>query len=396
MENYPASGTLIEAEEFDDYGGWLMDSQFDLEMGSPYLLAHGNGVPVADATTHISIAKPGHYNVWVRAKDWVPGYHPGRFELAINDHELEHIFGASDSDWSWECAGKQWLPSGKTRLTLHDLTGFCARCDAIFLTEEDNVAPPNGSGEVARAWRRTFRGLDAEPLAVGSFDAVVVGGGEPGCVAALAAARLGSRVALVYDRPVLGGNASVEIGLSPRGLVSPLTNEVYQRHPNGDLRVKDLLDAEPKATVFLSHTVFDAGVEHAKITYVDARDARSGREIRLTAPNFIDSSGKAILGLLAGAETMYGQESQAEYGESLAPKQRDNFHHGNTVFFRTCIEDQPHPFPDVAWAIEVAKDYADLGGQIRQPGLENGPGPKVIDPKSQKPGKNVSPVWTGR
>ena len=24
---------LIEAEEFDDYGGWVLDSQFDHEMG---------------------------------------------------------------------------------------------------------------------------------------------------------------------------------------------------------------------------------------------------------------------------------------------------------------------------------------------------------------------------
>ena len=42
---------LVEAEEFDDYGGWTLDSQFETEMGSPYLLAHGLGVPVADATT---------------------------------------------------------------------------------------------------------------------------------------------------------------------------------------------------------------------------------------------------------------------------------------------------------------------------------------------------------
>jgi len=34
---------LIEAEEFDDFGGWTLDSQFETEMGSPYLLAHGLG-----------------------------------------------------------------------------------------------------------------------------------------------------------------------------------------------------------------------------------------------------------------------------------------------------------------------------------------------------------------
>ena len=46
-----ASGILIEAEDFENYGGWLLDSQFEAQMGSPYLLAHGLGRPVADATT---------------------------------------------------------------------------------------------------------------------------------------------------------------------------------------------------------------------------------------------------------------------------------------------------------------------------------------------------------
>ncbi|KAH9232978.1 hypothetical protein K456DRAFT_1762469 [Colletotrichum gloeosporioides 23] len=84
MTSLPQSGILLEAEDFHDYGGWILDSQFDSEMGSPYLLAHGNGKPVADATTVLSTEK-GHYHVWVRAKDWVPGHHPGQFTLTINE-----------------------------------------------------------------------------------------------------------------------------------------------------------------------------------------------------------------------------------------------------------------------------------------------------------------------
>lgn len=101
-----SSKLLVEAEEFDNYGGWVLNSQFDLEMGSPYLLAHGNGIPVEDASTCIHIDTPGEYNVWVRAKDWVPGYHPGRFELYINGIPLDHEFGANDMDWTWEHGGK--------------------------------------------------------------------------------------------------------------------------------------------------------------------------------------------------------------------------------------------------------------------------------------------------
>ena len=58
-----SSGILVEAEAFDDFGGWVLDSQFEVEMGSPYLLAHGKGRPVADATTVISIKDAGEYKV---------------------------------------------------------------------------------------------------------------------------------------------------------------------------------------------------------------------------------------------------------------------------------------------------------------------------------------------
>ena len=43
------------------------------------------------------------------------------------------------------------------------------------------------------------------------YDFVVVGGGLTGICAAMAAARHGAKVALVHDRPVLGGNAGSEI-----------------------------------------------------------------------------------------------------------------------------------------------------------------------------------------
>ena len=76
---------LIEAEHFDYTGGWVVDQQFIPTMGSPYLLAHGLGVPVDNATTVVTFPKKGIYYYWVRTKDWVPSQpsHPGRFEIII-------------------------------------------------------------------------------------------------------------------------------------------------------------------------------------------------------------------------------------------------------------------------------------------------------------------------
>ena len=48
-------------------------------------------------------------------------------------------------------------------------------------------------------------------------DICIIGGGMSGLVAAVAAARHGSKVILMHDRPVLGGNASSEIRMWIRG-----------------------------------------------------------------------------------------------------------------------------------------------------------------------------------
>ncbi|WP_291201639.1 FAD-dependent oxidoreductase [Hyphomonas sp.] len=375
-EDKQPDGILIEAEDFASYGGWVLDSQFEVQMGSPYLMAHGLGRPVEDATTTVVVDEAGDYEVWVRAKDWVPGYHPGQFALSINGTRLETIFGANDQDWSWQSAGKVALPAGEVSLALHDLTGFNGRCDAVFIGRLGGE-PPNDVGEQSRAWRRRLRRLPAEPVDAGQYDVVVVGGGISGCAAALAAARLGQKVALIHDRPVLGGNASTEIGLMPRGTQGALLKELSERNAAGELRAQSLLEAEPTATLFLEHRVVSAVRHGDRIDSIDAVEARTGMERRIRGAIWIDASGVAILGVLAGAETLFGREARSEFNEPYAPETADDMHHGNTLFFRTRMADAPVDFPDVPWATEVSKDYANLSGQLVVPGLENGPGPKA-------------------
>ncbi len=369
-----ASGVLIEAEDFDSYGGWVLDSQFESQMGSPYLLAHGLGRPVADATTIIDLAAAGEYDVWVRTRDWAPPHGPGRFSLSINGTTLETQFGVQSAEWSWHPAGRVSLPKGEVKLALHDLTGFDGRCDAIFLGR-DGAVPPNGVDDESRKWRKALRGLPDQPVDAGEFDVVVVGGGISGCAAALTAARLGQSVALIHDRPVLGGNASKEIGLMPRGAQGKLLLELAERTPDGDLAALSLLQAEPTATVFLEHRIIAAAREGDRIVSVDAVQAKGGLERRFRGRMFIDTSGVAMLGVLAGAETMFGREARSQYDEPYAPEVADEMHHGNTLFFRTRMADHPVPFPEVPWATEVSKDYANLSGQLTKPGVENGPGP---------------------
>src|SRR4029078_9813195 len=104
--------------------------------------------------------------------------------------------------------------------------------------------------------------------------------------------------------------------------------------------------------------------EGSRIVSVDSVEARGGHERRFKGSIFIDTSVVAILGVLAGAETLFGREARSEFNEPYAPEVADEMHHGNTLFFRTRMAEQPVPFPDVPWATEVAKDYANLSGQL--------------------------------
>ena len=247
-----AEDILVEAEGFADSGGWVNDPQFLDAMGSPYLLAHGLGRPVRAATTTVRIAQPGLYRLWVRTKDWVPSHHPGIFRVLVNGTELDVTFGNQGDDWFWQPGGTVDLRAGNTVLELKDLTGFDGRCDAIFLSDDPASQPPPSPDEEMAAWRRWLLGLPDIPPVAGQFDVVVVGGGIPGCSAALAAARLGQKVALIQNRPVLGGNGSTEIGITPRGQNRTIVEELV-----GPERER-VLRAEKNIALYLGWHVFRA------------------------------------------------------------------------------------------------------------------------------------------
>ncbi len=104
-----ASILLVEAESFTDRGGWVLDTQFVHIMGSPYLMAHGMGVPVKDAVTRVDFPDTGTYHVFVRTKDWVarwnaPGQ-PGKFQLIVDGKPLANDFGTEGADWHWQDGG---------------------------------------------------------------------------------------------------------------------------------------------------------------------------------------------------------------------------------------------------------------------------------------------------
>ena len=161
----------------------------------------------------------------------------------------------------------------------------------------------------------------------GEFD-LVVGVGIPGRSAALTASRLGLNVALIQNRPVLGGNGSPEIGLTLRGKGRTIVDEVARANPD------KLLAAQPKLKPFLNWHTFRVQKSGSRIASVDAKHTATGQELRFTAPLFIDCTGMGTVGFLAGAEYRLGREARSQFNEGLAPEKADTFHHGNSPVFR--------------------------------------------------------------
>ncbi len=367
---------FVECESFEEHGGWVVDPQFVEQMGSPYLMAHGMGEPVENARTTIEIPAGGTYHVWARTRDWAPGRWeaPGRFHVLLDGAALPETLGDQMGGWGWNYAGKTKAIKGSATLEVEDLTGFNGRCDAIYISNRYRT-PTNEPGYL-RDMRETLTGKRELPGKVLDFDLVVVGGGIAGCAAAIAAAEEGMEVALVHDRPVLGGNASSEIRVHTLGIYGHFERILKmldtEHYPNGspdafldeEKRHKNIQQYD-RISLLLETRAYRVDTLNGEITAVDARHTRTGETIRLRAPYFADCTGDGWIGYWAGAEYMYGREPVDQYGEQWeefgelwSPDEADDKVMGSSVLWRTREADTISPFPEVPWAMEVAGSHA--------------------------------------
>ncbi|MEK3883293.1 FAD-dependent oxidoreductase [Paenibacillus sp. PL2-23] len=207
-------------------------------------------------------------------------------------------------------------------------------------------------------------------------DITVVGGGLAGVCAAVAAARSGRTVALVQNRPVLGGNSSSEVrvwvsGASATGtqrfaretgIMGELLVENQFMNPDGnpyywDLVVHEAVLAEPNIQLFLNtdvHEVEAEGDEHnRRIHSVTGWMMGSERRLRFESEMFLDCSGDGLVGFLAGAEYRIGREARSLYGEEWAPEEADNITLGSTILFYTKDVGKPVKYIPPSFAKDI-------------------------------------------
>ena len=211
-----------------------------------------------------------------------------------------------------------------------------------------------------------------------SYEIVVVGGGLAGVSAAIGAARRGAKVALVQNRPVLGGNSSSEIRVwvcgatahgvhhyaRETGIMGELFVENQFRNPEGnpyywDLLLLEKVRAEADLDLYLNTeiTQVSAGGPQTDrvISSVTGWMSGSEREITFSASTFIDCSGDGLVGFLAGAEHMTGREPRSLWNESWAPEVPDSNTLGSTILFYSKDLGEPSKFVPPPFAVDIAE-----------------------------------------
>lgn len=226
-------------------------------------------------------------------------------------------------------------------------------------------------------------------------DLIVVGGGLSGVCSAITAARAGTRVVLVQDRPVLGGNASSEVRLWVLGATSHMGNnnrwareggvidellvENWYRNPEGNPLIFDtiLLEkvvSESNITLLLNTAVYEVQMSstpqspdfpHEKpkspsgdlgatghIQSVHAFCSQNSTMYELVAPLFCDASGDGIVGFQAGAAFRMGAESKEEFGEKFAPSAEYGELLGHSMYFYTKDTGRPVRFVPPSYALD--------------------------------------------
>ena len=392
-----ANGTdlLIEAESFTDKGGWVVDQQFMDQMGSPYLLAHGIGNKVADASTKIVFPTTGIYHVYVHTYNWTSpwkaGKGAGQFALIIEGKSINDNLGTEGDSWIWQKAGEVQIDKPENKIILRDLSGFDGRCDALYFTTDPSNLPPTGGADLETFRREKLELPDEVPIA-GEYDFVVVGAGIAGMCAAVSAARLGCKVALINDRPVIGGNNSSEIRvhLGGRIEVGPYKNlgnlqKEFSPSRGGnaqpaqyyeDDKKMNWLKQEKNVELFTNYRVVRLDKKENRIVSVVAKHIESGKELRFKAPLFSDCTGDGTIGYLAGADYRMGREARKEFGESLAPEQADKMTMGSSIQWYSIEEEKPSTFPPFDYGLtfnDTICEQVTMGEWTWETGMDRDP-----------------------
>jgi len=200
---------------------------------------------------------------------------------------------------------------------------------------------------------------------------VVCGGGLSGICAAVSAARHGSKVILIQDRPVLGGNASSEMRMGIVGVRENQCQEagiieemqcrnIYynplQRYPLWDDIFYSTVIEEPNIRLLLNTSVRDVVMRGEEIAAVKCWNSNNYTEYTISGKLFLDCTGDGIL-RISGAKYRRGTEAKSTYNEEhLSTTVANNTTMGNSILLQLRRTNEHHPFYAPQWAYKFTDD----------------------------------------
>ena len=204
-------------------------------------------------------------------------------------------------------------------------------------------------------------------------DICVIGGGLAGTFAAIAAARTASKVVLMQDRPMLGGNASSEIrmwvsgagsrvrNLQETGIMEEVLLENMYRNPTRNFSIWDSIlyekvKAEENIELLLNCTCCDANMSDGKIKSITGFQLTTYTWQVVNAKIFIDCSGDSILAELSDAEYAVGREAREQYNEEFGLDKADKKTMGMSLMIQAHETDHYCEFIPPAWAYKFETD----------------------------------------
>jgi hypothetical protein len=215
--------------------------------------------------------------------------------------------------------------------------------------------------------------MSSAPLETKQSEICIVGGGMSGVCAAISAARQGTQVILVQDRPVLGGNASSEVRMwicgalgrfyKESGILEEIQLLNYYRNPGMKYTIWDTVlyekvRAEPNIELILNCSVCDVQTDGDRIQAVRTWHLTRQTWIEICADQFIDCSGDSIL-RLSGANHRWGREGTDAYGETQGQQIPDRKTMGNSLLLQVReIDSEDHvPFIPPAFARKLDESH---------------------------------------
>lgn len=204
-------------------------------------------------------------------------------------------------------------------------------------------------------------------------DLCVIGGGLSGLCAAVSAARHGISVALLQERPMLGGNASSEIrmwicgasdgfnNMRETGIIEEILMENQYRNPDKNYSIWDGILYEIAAyqegvTLLLNCSCNECETDNGTITAVKGWQMTTQKFHRVKAKIFADCSGDSILAPLTSAKFFWGREAKSEYDEIGGQDIADKCTMGLSCLLQARYDSEPSVFIPPKWAYHYTKD----------------------------------------